>query len=86
MKVIPKYNVVYHGVMRKGGVPFEIDEADADEMREYCAIEPASKGGKTEAPASPDETAAQTAEAEETSRPEAAAKPKTRTKKKAEQA
>ena len=68
MKAVPKYNVVYKGVMRSGGVPFEIDEADADEMREYCVIH-------AEKPAAEPEKVT-----EET--PAAAVKPRTRTRKK----
>ena len=48
MKAIPKYNVVYKGVLRQGGVPFEIDEAEADEMREYCAIQSAAAPAQAE--------------------------------------
>ena len=60
MKAIPKYNVVYKGVLRRGGVPFEIEEADADEMREHCAFEstaaPAQTDTKPEAESKPKRT------------------------------
>ena len=67
MRAVPKYNVVYKGVMRPGGVPFEIDDADADEMRSYCALQSSPVAAPTETPAE--------AETEQ--------KPKTRTRKKA---
>lgn len=47
MKAVPKYNVVYKGVLRRGGVPFELDEADVKEMREHCAIEAKAKQAET---------------------------------------
>lgn len=33
MRFTPGCNVVYHGVMHRAGTSFEIDPADADEMR-----------------------------------------------------
>ena len=47
MKAVPKYNVVYKGVLRRGGVPFELDEADVKEMREHCAIEAKAEKAET---------------------------------------
>lgn len=33
MRFMPGCNVVYHGIMHRAGTSFEIDPADADEMR-----------------------------------------------------
>lgn len=33
MRFTPGCNVVYHGATHRAGIPFEIDPADADEMR-----------------------------------------------------
>lgn len=39
MRFTPGCNVVYHGVMHRAGTCFEIDPADADEMRLLGSIQ-----------------------------------------------
>lgn len=39
MRFTPDYNVVYKGVLYEADETFEIDEADADEMRQHGEIE-----------------------------------------------
>lgn len=39
MKFTPAYNVSYKGEIYPGGVPFEIDEADAEVMSEHGTVE-----------------------------------------------
>ena len=38
MKYVPRVNVVYHGEYHRSEVPFEIDEADADELKLYGEV------------------------------------------------
>lgn len=51
MRFTPGCNVVYHGVMHRAGTSFEIDPADADEMRLLGAVQSeerkAESGDKT---------------------------------------
>lgn len=39
MKFTPSITVSYHGVFRDAGVPFDIDEKDADAMSRYGVVE-----------------------------------------------
>lgn len=39
MRFTPGCNVVYHGATHRAGIPFEIDQADADEMRMLGSIQ-----------------------------------------------
>lgn len=38
MLFTPKYNVIYHGKLHESQKTFEIDEADAEEMRAHGII------------------------------------------------
>lgn len=39
MRFTPGCNVVYHGATHRAGIPFEIDPADADELRLLGSIQ-----------------------------------------------
>lgn len=39
MKFTPAYNVSYKGAFHPAGKPFEIDEKDAEEMRQHGNVE-----------------------------------------------
>lgn len=41
MKFIPKYGVIYKGVLHKGGVVFDIDAKDREEMSRHGSIQDA---------------------------------------------
>lgn len=38
MEFVPKYTVSYHGEWCEAGVPFDIDPADAEEMKEHGEV------------------------------------------------
>lgn len=40
MKLIPDHKLIYKGILRLEGVPFEIDPADAEELKQYGKIKP----------------------------------------------
>lgn len=42
MKFTPGYNVIYKGTFYEAGETFEIDEADAEEMRQHGEVEEGS--------------------------------------------
>lgn len=43
MRFTPKYSVSYHGVIHKANVPFDIDEADAEELKKHGTVDAAER-------------------------------------------
>ena len=48
MRFTPGCNVVYHGATHRAGIPFEIDPADADELRLLGSIQKAERSAEGE--------------------------------------
>lgn len=47
MRFTPGCNVVYHGATHRAGIPFEIDPADADELRLLGSIQKAERSAES---------------------------------------
>ena len=47
MRFVPNITVSYHLTIRPAGVPFDIDDKDAEEMRKYGTVEEPAKAPET---------------------------------------